>query len=148
MAMADFLIDYYLYFKAFHVVAFVAWMAGLLYLPRLYVYHAETQSRDVKSQFIIMERRLLRYIMNPAMIAVFTLGFLMIVANPYVMGGWLHVKLLLVLILAGFHMFLARCRKNFAADRNTYKAKTFRVLNEVPTLLLIAIAVLAVVKPF
>jgi protoporphyrinogen IX oxidase len=140
----------YLYLKSFHVIAMVAWMAGLFYLPRLYVYHAEAKAgSDTAATFKIMERKLLRFIMNPAMMLTFVFGIAMIVTDPSVMKqGWIHAKLGLVLLMAGFHGFLAATRKKFETERNTRSAKFYRLINEVPTILLIAIVVLAVVKPF
>ena len=144
------LLEYYLVLKSLHIIAFVAWMAGLLYLPRLFVYHAEVKRRSESAAlFITMEYRLLRYIMNPSMIAVFLFGGLMLYANPALFqGGWLHIKLTLVFALAVFHMFCARWRRQFNNGENKYSAKFFRIMNEVPTLLLIAIVFLAVLKPF
>ena len=139
-----------LWLKAFHVIAVIAWMAGMLYLPRLYVYHTETVPGSPESErFKVMERRLLRAIMNPAMIAVWALGIAMVALNPdYMQQHWLHAKLALVLAMTGVHGMLAKARKTFAADENRRSARYYRVLNEVPTLLLIAIVILAVVKPF
>lgn len=144
------LAPYYLWIKALHVIAVIAWMAGLLYLPRLFVYHADTTPGSEASEtFKTMERRLLRAIMNPAMIAVFILGIVLaLVVGPEVMGGWFHVKLLLVLIMAGLHMALARWRKEFENDQRPHSARFFRMVNEVPTILMILIVILAVVKPF
>ncbi len=147
----QFLLDNYLWLQALHIISMVAWMAGMLYLPRLYVYHAgAAKGSDISETFKIMERRLLRYIMNPAMVSTFVFGFLMIAANPAVMtgAGWMHVKLLLVFIMGGVHGFYAVCRKKFDRDENTHPPTFFRVWNEVPTVLMIAIIILAVVKPF
>ena len=141
--------DYYLVMKALHIIAVIAWMAGLLYLPRLFVYHAETaKDSPTYAVFNVMERRLLRYIMNPAMICSFILGILLIMATDAMTQGWLHTKLLLVLIMAGLHGRMAWHRKQFAAHTNTYSGRYFRVLNEAPTLLMIIIVFLAVLKPF
>jgi putative membrane protein len=139
-----------LWLKAFHLIAVIAWMAGLLYLPRLYVYHAGTTPGSPESElFKVMERRLLRAIMNPAMILVFVLGAALIVENPdYMKQGWLHAKLALVLVMAGIHGMLSKYRKDFANDRNVHSARFYRILNEGPTLLLIGIVILAVVQPF
>ncbi len=139
-----------LWLKAFHVVAVIAWMAGMLYLPRLFVYHTETAPGSPESErFKTMERRLLRAIMNPAMIAVWMLGIAMIALDPdYLHQGWLHAKLGLVLVMSGLHGYLSKLRKDFAKDANKHSAKFYRILNEAPTLLLIAIVILAVVKPF
>ena len=138
----------YLVVKSFHVVAVMAWMAGLWYLPRLFVYHADAGAGPQAEIFKTMERRLLRAIMNPAMIATFVLGSLLIVERPEIWKmGWLHAKLALVLGLAGFHGLLARWRKDFAAGRNARTGRFYRAVNEVPTALVVAIVLLAFVKP-
>ena len=139
-----------LYLKAFHLIAVIAWMAGMLYLPRLYVYHCEiTPGTPEDQRFQTMERRLLRAIMNPAMLATLALGIAMLVQNPaYLQQGWLHAKLGLVFLMLGAHGMLASYRKAFAAGRNRHSARFFRILNEIPTVLLIAIVILAVVQPF
>lgn len=150
--MSDFILTHYLWFKAFHLVAVIAWMAGMLYLPRLFVYHADAEKGSVLSETLkIMEYRLLRYIINPAMGAVFLLGGLMLWANweGLMSGqGWMHAKLLLVFALAGLHGCFSRWRKQFARDENTRPAKFYRMMNEVPTILMIGIIVLVIVKPF
>lgn len=148
--MQDILLENYLILKSLHIIAMVAWMAGLLYLPRLFVYHAEAKKNsDLSETFKVMEQRLLRYIMNPAMIAVWVFGLLMITANPGLMSqGWLHAKFTLVILMSVFHMFCARWRKKFLLGQNDDSAKFFRIINEIPTLLMIAIVVLAVTKPF
>jgi putative membrane protein len=136
--------------KALHVIAVIAWMAGLLYLPRLFVYHADTRvGSDLSETFKVMERRLLRAIANPAMIAVFVFGGALAFAEGIEnLGGWFHVKVLLVLVLAGLHGLMARWRKEFERDERVHSARFFRIANEVPTVLMIAIVVLAIVKPF
>ncbi len=139
----------YLWIKAFHVIAIIAWMAGMLYLPRLFVYHADTQKGSIQSDtFKIMERRLLKAIINPAMIVTWVLGLYLVWDGGWYASGWLHAKVLLVLILSGVHGFLSRTVKDFAADRNTRPAKFYRMINEVPTLLMIGIVILVIVKPF
>jgi putative membrane protein len=147
--MAEFLLASYLWLKAFHVISFIAWMAGMLYLPRLYVYHAGVEHGSPQAEtFKVMEMRLLRFIMTPAMISTFLFGALMLLANPALFsGGWLHVKLLAVLILAGIHGLFAKWRKDFSAGKNTRTAKFYKIWNEVPTILLILIVIMAVVKP-
>ena len=142
--------QYYDWLKAAHVVAIVAWMVGLLYLPRLFVYHAEAgASTPQAATFKIMERRLLKGILNPAMIVVWITGLWLAFASGYIKGaGWLHAKILLVLLLSGFHGFLAASTRRFAADRNTRSATFYRVANEMPTVLLIGIVILVIVKPF
>ncbi len=136
--------------KAFHVIAVIAWMAGLLYLPRLFVYHAEAPAGSDRSEMLkTMERRLLRAIMNPAMIAAFVFGFALVHATGGLGSGyWLHVKIVLVLAMAVLHMMMGAWRKAFEEDRNTRSAKFFRIVNEVPTVLMIAIVILVIVRPF
>ena len=141
----------YLWVKALHVISIIAWMAGLLYLPRLFVYHtAATPGSEASETFKVMERRLLRAIMNPAMIAAWVFGLSMIAIDPtlFQQGGWLHAKLLFVVGLTMTHMMMARWRKDFEADRNTRPQRFFRIWNEVPTLLMIGIVIFVIVKPF
>ena len=135
--------------KAIHIIAVIAWMAGMLYLPRLFVYHAQAQRGSIQSEtFKVMEKRLLRIIINPAMALTWIMGLLLAWSAGFFVAPWLHAKLLLVIILSGVHGFMARLVKDFAADRNVRPARFFRLLNEVPTLLMIAIVFLVVVKPF
>ncbi len=141
----------YLWLKALHVIAVIAWMAGLLYLPRLYVYHTgAAKASEADAMLQTMERRLLRYIMNPAMIAVFLIGAgLVYLRTPEIwQEGWWHFKLLLVILMAGLHGYMAVCRKRFAAGTNSKSAKFYRLLNEMPTLAMVMIVLLAVLKPF
>jgi protoporphyrinogen IX oxidase len=139
----------YDWLKALHVIAIIAWMAGMLYLPRLFVYHAEAPKGSIQSEtFKIMERRLLKAIINPAMIVTWVLGLVLAWQGAWWTAGWLHGKLLLVLILSGLHGIYARRLKEFAADRNTRPARYYRILNEVPTVLMIGIVILVIVKPF
>ena len=149
--MSDFLIAAYPWMKALHIISVVAWMAGLLYLPRLFVYHAEAEIGSDKAEtFKVMERRLLRGIMAPAVILVVLFGA-MLAATPGVVDwhqGWIWVKLALVAGLIVFHHLLARWHKSFTADAVPHTARFFRVVNELPTIALIAIVVLVVVKPF
>ena len=148
--MSDFLADAYLWIKALHIISVVAWMAGLLYLPRLFVYHAEAPiGSDRAAVFKIMERRLLRGIMLPAAIAVFFFGILL-AATPGIVDwhrGWIWVKLALVLGLGIFHMRLAAWHRQFVADRVPHSPRFFRIANELPTIALIAIVILVVIKP-
>ena len=125
-------------------------MAGLLYLPRLFVYHTGVEAGSETSEtFKIMERRLLRAIMNPAMIATWIFGLTLIVLTPgWMEQGWLHAKLLLVVLMTVAHMAMARWRRAFAEDRNTHTHKYFRVMNEVPTLMMVVIVFLVILKPF
>jgi putative membrane protein len=139
----------YLWIKAFHVIAVIAWMAGMLYLPRLFVYHCDAPKGSIQSDtFKIMERRLLKAIINPAMIVAWVLGLILIWQGGWYTDGWLHAKVLLVLILSGLHGVYVRRLKDFAADKNTRPAKYYRILNEVPTVLMIGIVILVIVKPF
>lgn len=135
--------------KAFHVMAVISWMAGMLYLPRLMVYHAEAQTGSVQSEtFKIMERRLLKGIINPAMILTWVLGLYLAWAIYGFKGGWLHGKILLVFILSGIHGVLVGRVRAFAEDRNGKSARYYRVINEVPALLMVGIVILVIVKPF
>jgi protoporphyrinogen IX oxidase len=139
----------YLWIKAFHVIAVIAWMAGMLYLPRLFVYHCDAEKGSVQSEtFKVMERRLLKAIINPAMIVAWVLGLYLAWDGGWFRSGWLHGKLALVLGLSAVHGLYARWVRDFAADRNTRPARFYRVWNEAPTLLLIGIVVLVIVKPF
>lgn len=139
----------YLWLKAFHVIAVIAWMAGMLYLPRLFVYHCDAPKGSIQSEtFKIMERRLLKAIINPAMAVTWVLGLYLVWEGGWYSSGWLHAKVLLVLVMSGLHGVYVRRLKDFAADRNTKPAKYYRILNEVPTLLLIGIVILVIVKPF
>jgi putative membrane protein len=139
----------YLWLKAFHVIAVIAWMAGMLYLPRLFVYHSETLKGSIQSEtFKIMERRLLKAIINPAMIVTWVLGLYLVWDGGWYTSGWMHAKFALVLIMSGLHGVYVSRLKDFAADKNTRPAKYYRILNEVPTLLMIGIVILVIVKPF
>jgi putative membrane protein len=143
--------DIYLWMKALHVISVIAWMAGLLYLPRLFVYHAQqTVGSEASETFKVMERRLLRIIMNPAMVASFIFGGILIwqLGEGAWATGWLHVKIACVLGLAGLHGLMARWRQEFAADTNRHSAKFYRIVNELPTVLMILTVILAVGKPF
>jgi putative membrane protein len=136
--------------KALHIIAVIAWMAGLLYLPRLFVYHADAAAGSDRSEMLkIMERKLLRAIMNPAMIAVIVLGGALVhAAGGLGSGYWLHVKIVLVLAMAVLHMMMGVWRKAFEEDRNSRSARFFRIINEAPTVLMIAIVILVIVRPF
>jgi putative membrane protein len=141
--------EIYLWIKALHIIAVVAWMAGILYLPRLFVYHAmQTPGSEVSEIFKVMERRLLRYIMNPAMIISFLFGGWLIMINPDLLEqSWMQYKIVALVIMTGIHASLSRWRRFFAIDKNTLSPRFFKFINEVPTVLMIAIIVLAVVKP-
>ena len=150
-ALVDFLAQHYLILKALHLIAMISWMAGLFYLPRLFVYHAEAAlGSSLSETFKIMERRLLRFIMNPAMIATFITGGLLLLSSGAVglRSGWFHGKITLVLCMAGFHGMLAKWRKDFMQDKNQKSHRFFRYMNEVPTILMVLIIFLVVLKPF
>jgi len=141
--------DYYLWFKSVHVMAVISWMAGLFYLPRLFVYHTDAAPGSETSElFKVMERRLMNAIMIPAGVLTWIMGLIMLSQIGMAGNGWLHVKLLLVLGMTAVHVQLERCRLSFARDRNSKPARYFRILNEVPTLLMIVIVILVVTKPF
>jgi putative membrane protein len=139
------------YIKAFHVIAIIAWMAGLLYLPRLFVYHAASKKGSEQSEtFKVMERRLLRYITTPAMLASWAFGLILAFSGviDWSRDGWFHAKLVLVIVLSAFFGLLAKWTKDFALDRNTRSPRFYRIANEIPTLLMIGIVILVVVRPF
>ena len=140
----------YDWIKAGHIVSLIAWMAAMLYLPRLFVYHASLPpgSGAQSETFKVMERRLLKAIMTPAMIVTWILGLWLAWQSGYYASPWLHAKFALVLAMSGVHGFLARTVKDFAADRNRRSQRFYRVINEVPTLLMIVIVILAIVKPW
>jgi putative membrane protein len=141
----------YLWLKALHIIAVIAWMAGLLYLPRLFVYHAEVAPEsEAAATFKLMEQRLLRRIVNPAGIAVWVFGILLALASPadLLKAGWFHAKLALVIALTVLHHLYARWRKDFERGANRYSPRFYRVLNEVPALLAALIVIFVVVRPF
>ncbi|MGC2085074.1 MAG: protoporphyrinogen oxidase HemJ [Bradyrhizobium sp.] len=139
----------YEWIKALHVIAVISWLAGMLYLPRLFVYHCNAEMGSKQSEtFKVMERRLLRAIINPAMMVTWLAGLYLVWAGGWYKSGWFHAKFLLVLILSGVHGLFARWMKDFAADRNTHSQRFYRIINEVPTLLMIGIVILVIVKPF
>ena len=143
----------YLLFKSIHLIAVISWMAGLLYLPRIFVYHSEAiannKSEDLISTFKIMERRLFIYIMNPAMIASWIFGVLLIhtIGTDNLSFLWLQLKLLFVIILTIYHFFLFQCLRKFAKNNNPYSPRFYRIINEVPTVILIVIVFIIVFKP-
>jgi len=146
--MIELSVTTYLWVKALHVISIIAWMAGLLYLPRLFVYHAAIQPGSPESEtFKVMERRLYKAIMNPAMMASWLFGLTLALALGF-QGGWLHTKLLLVVLLTAAHLWMKRWLGDFAADRNSRPQRFFRIMNEVPTLLMIVIVILVIVKPW
>jgi protoporphyrinogen IX oxidase len=147
----DWLAGAYLWIKALHIAAVIAWMAGIFYLPRLFVYHAERAGpgSELGETLKDMERKLLRVIMNPAMAAAWTFGLMMLAAGVVDWSqGWVWVKAVLVIAMTWFHHWLARRRKEFAADRNTRPARHYRVANEVPTVMMLGIVLMAVAEPF
>jgi putative membrane protein len=148
--MDSVLISLYPWVKSLHIMSIIAWMAGMLYLPRLFVYHCDAPVGSDKSEtFKIMERRLLRAIINPAMIASFVFGILLLLTPGIIdwSAWWVYAKLALVLGMTAVHGLFARWRKDFESDTNTRSAKIYRIANEVPTLLMIAIVILVVIKP-
>ncbi len=140
---------YFDWIKALHIIAVIAWMAGLLYLPRLFIYHCQTDAGSDKSEtFKVMERRLLRAIMNPAMMVVWVTGPVLAWVGDYWLSPWFMTKLVFVLILTVIHHAFGRWRKEFEADRNFRSERFYRIANEVPTVAMIVIVVMVVVKPF
>ena len=149
--MQDFLAMNYEWVRALHIIAVISWMAGMLYLPRLFVYHVDAKKGSKQSEtFKTMEYRLLKFIMNPAMIVSWVLGLAMLYANPAMLEGqgWMHAKLLFVVLMSGAHGVMSKYVRVFAADENTKGDKFFRILNEVPTVLMVLIVIMAVVQPF
>ncbi|HEX9070861.1 MAG TPA: protoporphyrinogen oxidase HemJ [Pseudolabrys sp.] len=139
----------YLWLKALHIIAVIAWMAGMLYLPRLFVYHATAKAGSALSEtFKVMERRLLTFIMLPAMIVTWIVGIALLLQGQWLSASWLHVKLLAVVAMTILHGLFAHWVNEFRFDRNRHSQKFYRIVNEIPTVLLIVIVVLAAVKPF
>lgn len=142
----------YLWVKALHIIAVISWMAGMLYLPRLFVYHAGVSPGSEASEMLkTMEHRLLRYIINPAMIATWGFGlWLAVILNAFSPGngGWMHAKLALVLALSAMHGYFSSCRKRFARDANEKSPRFFKIINEVITLMMVGIVLIVVLKPF
>ena len=139
----------YAWVLALHVISIISWMAGLLYLPRLFVYHVDAApGSELSEMFKTMERRLLRAIMTPAMIASWVFGVWLVVLTDAHSEIWFHIKLVLIVLLSASHMAMAKWRKEFASDQNTRSARFYRITNEIPTILMIAIVILVIVKPF
>lgn len=139
----------YPWIKAAHVIAVISWMAGMLYLPRLFVYHAEAAPGSELSETLkVMERRLLRIIVNPAMVVTWVLGLWLAWQGGLFSAGWLHAKLALVFILSGVHGYYSAAVRRFGEDSNTVSSRTWRIWNEVPAMLMIGIVILVIVKPF
>lgn len=140
---------FYPWAKAIHVMAVISWMAGMFYLPRLFVYHAEVGAGTPQSEtFKVMERRLLRAIINPAMIVTWIFGLWLAWHGFAFSGGWLHAKIMLVLILSAVHGYLTTAQRRFEEDRNVHPPKHWRIVNEIPTVLMVLIVILVIVKPF
>jgi protoporphyrinogen IX oxidase len=142
--------SYYEWFKVIHIISVISWMAGLLYLPRIYVYHTRVEAgSDADKIFKIMEIRLLRFIMNPAMIATFTFGLILAyIYGMQALGGWFHIKMLCIAFMAIFHGLLARWRKDFDKGQNNKSENFYRFMNEVPTILMIISVIMVIIKPF
>lgn len=139
----------YEWLKALHVIAVIAWMAGMLYLPRLFVYHCEAPVGSKQSEtFKVMEQRLLKVIINPAMIVTWVVGLYLAWAGRWYGAGWFHVKFVLVVLMSAVHGYYASRVRDFALDRNTRSQKLYRILNEIPTGLMIGIVIMVIVKPF
>lgn len=139
----------YLWVKSIHVVAIISWMAGLLYLPRLFIYHCDAEKGSVQSEtFKVMERRLYRLIVNPAMVISWVLGLWLGYAGGHFGSGWFHAKLALVVLLSAVHGYFGGAVRRFAKDRNDKPPRFWRMVNEVPTILMIGIVILVIVKPF
>ena len=140
----------YLWIKALHVMAWASWMAGLFYLPRLFVYHAErgTPGGELSETLKVMERKLLRFIMRPAMIVTWATGLWLLWAGGWWMDGWMHAKILLVILMTGAHHMMQGWLKTFEADANEKTGRFYRIMNEVPTLIFIGVVILVIVKPF
>ncbi len=147
--MSETLLALYPWIKALHIIAVIAWMAGMLYLPRLFVYHCETQPGTPEyDRFVVMERKLMRVIINPSMVAVWVLGLTLAYSLDVWTQGWLHLKLLLVIIMSGLQGMLSRYRRDFEQGKNTKTQRFYRIINEVPAVLMMLIVILVVVKPF
>ncbi len=147
--MVGFLDEAYLWVKALHIIAVIAWMAGMLYLPRLFIYHCAAEPDSVQSETVkVMERRLLRAIINPAMALAWILGLTLVTHLGAWGEPWMHAKLAAAIALSTLHGFFARWRRYFDRDDNRHSARFYRVMNEVPTVLMIAIVLLVVLKPF
>jgi putative membrane protein len=139
----------YEWIKAFHIIAVISWMAGMLYLPRLFVYHCEAEIGSKQSEtFKVMERRLLKAIINPAMVVTWVLGLTMVWLGGWYLSPWMHAKFALVIVLSALHGMLVRRWREFSEDRNTRSQKYYRIINEVPAVLMVGIVLLVVLKPF
>lgn len=149
--MEDFLIEFYPWIKSLHLISVIGWMAGMMYLPRLYIYHSQAEKGSVQSEtFKIMERRLLRGIINPAMIATFIFGTCLMFTPGIIdwSAGWIWVKLAMIVGLSAIHGIYSKWRREFAEDRNEMSDRSFRLINEAPFVLMMVIVVMVIVKPF
>ncbi len=146
--ITDFVIDHYLWIKAWHLIFVIAWMAGLFYLPRLFVYHVETRNKETQATLAVMELRLYKIIMMPAMHIAVLLGGLLLFIPGTLQSGYIHIKILCVLLLIVFQFYLGHCRRQLASSLNKKNSRFFRIINEIPTLLLIVIVICVIVKPF
>ena len=149
--MSDLLLPFYDWLKAFHIIAVISWMAGMFYLPRLFVYHAEKAEvgSDLDTTFQTMELKLLKVIMNPAMVATWVFGLLLIALGGFdFVSAWAWIKLIAVIAMTGMHGWLSARRKDFAAGTNQLKGRTYRLMNEVPTVLMFIIVIFVIVRPF
>jgi putative membrane protein len=142
--------EYFIWYKAIHIISVISWMAGMFYMPRLFVYHCKVKPGSESDKlFQTMEHKLLRFIMNPAMIFTYIFGILVAYIYGFVaLGAWFHIKMLVVAGLTIFHMYLAKWRKDFVKGDNKHSEKFYRILNEVPVILMIIAVILVVVKPF
>ena len=142
--------NYYEWFKAFHVIAVIAWMAGILYLPSLYVYHTRAKfGSEMDKTFQIMEYRLLKFIMNPAMVGTYFFGIITAYIYGFkALGGWFHIKMAVVLVITIMHGLMARWRKDFVKGKNTHSEHFYRVTNEIPTIAMMVAVIMVIVKPF
>ena len=132
-----------------HIISVISWMAGIFYLPRLFVYHVDAEIGSVQSQtFKVMELRLMKAIMTPAMVATWAFGIWLMILGSHHISGWFHTKLFLVIIMSAFHMFCVKWLKDFSNDKNSRTARFFRIVNEMPTILMVFIVILVVLKPF
>lgn len=140
----------YLWIKALHVMAWASWMAGLFYLPRLFVYHAERAApgSDASEIFKVMERKLLYIIMRPAMIVTWVTGLWLLYDGGWWADGWMHAKILLVVLMTGVHHMMQKWMRTFAADDNARTGRFYRIMNEVPTLMFVGVVILVIVRPF
>lgn len=146
--MADFVFKYYLWIKAFHVFSVIAWMAGIFYLPRLFVYHVEAKSQETRDTLCVMEKRLFKIIMQPAMHFALALGIILAMVPGTWSAPWFHLKLTAIIVLISYHYFLNKCRKDLLNGCCTHSSRFFRIINEVPSIILLIILIAVYVRPF